>query len=118
MLDGQTRGRFSIRQMMLAMFFPALFSFLTAAAYAGDPAAYGLVLGTAGLVLSIFCMACVSGLAIYLSQLRSVRLKESSEVIIQSGDCAGGMSDRVSQSPEVTSRAYSENGSEGIEKCD
>lgn len=115
MLDGQSRGKFSIRQMMLAMFFLALFSFLTAAAYAGDPAAYGLVLGSVGLVLSIFCMAFVSGLAIFLSQLKSVRLQESSEVIIQSGDIAGEMSDKVSQRAEVTNREYSENGSEGIE---
>ena len=115
MLYGQARGKFSILQMMLAMFFLALFSFLTAAAYAGDPMAYGLVLASVGLAVSIFCMAIVSGLAIFLSQLKSVRLNESPDLLIQSGDCAGGVSDKVSERPEVTNREHSENGSEGIE---
>ena len=57
MSDGHSRAKFSIRQLMIAMFFLALCSLVAAAGNAGDPVAYGLVLGAAGLMVSIGCMA-------------------------------------------------------------
>lgn len=70
MLDGPLRNNFSIRQMLLVVFFFALFSFLAAAAYAGDPMAYGLVLAAFGLIVPICCIVITSGVANFTAQCK------------------------------------------------
>ncbi|MGI9496431.1 MAG: hypothetical protein ACR2NK_10285 [Mariniblastus sp.] len=114
MLEGHSRKNFSIRQMLVVMFFLALFSFLAAAAYAGDPMAYGLVIATFGLVVPICCMAIMSGIAILLSHADTNFLKKAASST-QSGELADGRKVEVSPCPEVINRENSENGSEVIE---
>ena len=68
MLAGPSRNKFSIRQMLLVTFLLALFSFLIAAAYAGEPMAYGLVLATFGLVVPICCIVFITASANFIAQ--------------------------------------------------
>lgn len=79
MATGNSIVKFSIRQMMLGMFFLALLSVLASAAYSGDPLAFGLVVAVLGLIVPAFCFALFSGVAFYLARCSSVWSSRSSK---------------------------------------
>lgn len=112
MSDGHSRAKFSIRQLMIAMFFLALCSLVAAAGNAGDPVAYGLVLGAAGLVVSIGCMALFSCLAIFLCQFEFVRFKKTADQLGDPVSLAGKKNDEESPRVELNEQSYSESSSE------
>ncbi|MDA7870620.1 hypothetical protein N9061_03140 [bacterium] len=115
MLEGNSRTKFSIRQMMLLVFFLALFSFLAAAAYAGDPLAYGVVLATFGLVIPVCCIVVLSGLAIFVSQCKSGWSRTLADSEIQTVELTGGNNDAVAQALSDTDQAQTTENSEGTE---
>ena len=123
MLEGNSRTKFSIRQMMLLVFFLALFSFLAAAAYAGDPLAYGVVLATFGLVIPVCCIVVIpvccivvlSGLAIFVSQCKSGWSRTLADSEIQTVELTGGNNDAVAQALSDTDQAQTTENSEGTE---
>ncbi len=112
MSDGHSRAKFSIRQLMIAMFFLALCSLVAAAGNAGDPVAYGLVLGVAGLAVSIGCMALLSGLAIFLCQFEFVRFKRTADQLGDPVTLTGRKNAGVSPLVEVGEQEHSEPSSE------
>ena len=115
MSDGHSRAKFSIRQLMIAMFFLALCSLVAAAGNAGDPVAYGLVLGAAGLVVSIGCMALFSCLAIFLCQFEFVRFKRTADQLGDPVSLAGRKNAGVSPHVVLNEQEHSDSSSEGIE---
>ena len=113
MSDGHSRVKFSIRQLMIAIFFLALCSLVAAAGNAGDPVAYGLVLGAGGLVVSVGCMALFSGLAIFLCQFEFVRFRRIVDKLEEPVTLEDRKNAGVSPHVVLNEREHSDSNSEG-----